>query len=58
MSIQKVYVAIMTTKDYYISTSWDDVISLFNRKYPNNGLIIEKYFNDLSPQQLHQMILH
>jgi len=51
MDNQKVYIAIMTTEDYYNSTSWDDVINLFNSKYPNNGLIIEKYFINLSPLQ-------
>jgi len=51
MVADKIYVAIMTTEDYYISTSWEDVITLFNKKYPNNGLVIEKYFVDTSPTQ-------
>ena len=51
MVFEKVYIAIMTNEDYYISTNWEDVINFFNQKYPNNGLVIEKYFVDGSPAQ-------
>ena len=51
MTTESVYIAIITTKEYYDSTRWNDVIVFFNNKYPLNGLIIEKYFVDFSPLQ-------
>ena len=53
MTNENVYIAIFATKDYFDGTvsSWNDVIAFFNKKYPQNGLIIEKYFLDLSTAQ-------
>jgi hypothetical protein len=51
MTNDSVYVAIITTKVYFEESSWNDVVAFFNKKYPQNGLIIEKYFVDLSPAQ-------
>lgn len=51
MVAQNVYIAIITLQDYYNSTRWNDVISYFNIKYPNNMLVIEKYFVDTSTVQ-------
>lgn len=52
MIYEKVYIAIITTKQYYDTTSWNDVITFFNTKYPLNGLIIETYFVDFSEIQI------
>lgn len=51
MTNENVYIAIITTKVYFEVTRWNDVIAFFYKKYPQNGLIIETYFVDLSPAQ-------
>ena len=51
MVVENVYIAIITIEQYYIETSWEDIIIFFNEKYPNNKLIIEKYFVDGLPSQ-------
>ena len=52
MGVENVYVALIFNSDSvgYI-TSYDDVIILFNSKYPNNKLIMEKYLVDGSKTQ-------
>lgn len=53
MGVENVYIAIITLEVYYIETNWEDIIIFFNEKYPNNKLIIEKYFvNGLQSQTI------
>ena len=48
MTAVNVYIAIITLQEYYNSTRWNDVVTFFNTKYPNNNLVIENYFVDTS----------
>jgi len=52
MGVENVYVALIFNSDSVGNiTSYDDVIILFNSKYPNNKLIMEKYLVDGSKTQ-------
>ena len=52
MGAENVYIALIFNSDSVGNiTSYDDVIILFNSKYPNNKLIMEKYLVDGSKTQ-------
>ena len=52
MVAENVYIALIFNSDSVGNiTSYDDVIILFNSKYPNNKLIMEKYLVDGSKTQ-------
>ena len=52
MGVENVYIALIFNSDSVGNiTSYDDVIILFNSKYPNNKLIMEKYLVDGSKTQ-------
>ena len=53
MSSEKVYIALILNKNNLINvSSYNDVIILFNKTYPSNMLIIEKYLTDNSKKEI------
>ena len=57
MGIENVYIALIINQNNYPNFSqYNKVIDLFNQKYPNNLLIIDKYLTDGSNQETDRVL--